>query len=417
MELSEQNLNYVLIGRIIEIQFFLALLNCLLFSFKEEDRMSHFELRQKQMISMLERLVNTDSGTYHKEGVDEIGSYLQHAYERLGFAVERYPNDHIGDYFKIRHPEAVNPEIVIAAHLDTVFPKGTVNKRPFSIEGNRAYGPGVIDMKASHVLLYDAICQLIEAGHHSYKNIEIVLNSDEEIGSKDSKSFIESACDGKKVGLVLEPARANGAIVSARRGTGRYTIEVHGKSAHAGIDPENGRSAIEELAYKVIELHKLTNPAQNINVNAGLISGGTSTNSIAGYASCEVDVRIAKSEQAKWIEEQIKAIASTNTLDGVSTTLTGEIRRLPMVYTDKTKKLVELIQQTAKDLSFTLEHVATGGGSDASFIANKGIPTVDGLGPVGGKQHSEEEYLEIDSLVQRTDLFVGILKHLTDRWL
>lgn len=376
--------------------------------------MSQLGEKQHEMLEMLEHLVNIDSGTYDKTGVDEVGSYLTKKYEAIGFQVTTYPNEDIGDFYTIRHKDAEQPEVIVAAHLDTVFPKGTAKKRPFTIKNERAYGPGVIDMKASHVLLYYAMNELITEGHQAYKNIEIVLNSDEEIGSKLSKSFIEKQCEGKQFGLVLEPARANGAIVSARRGTGRYTIDVQGKAAHAGIDPENGRSAIEELSHKVIALHQLTNPAANVHVNVGLIKGGTSTNAVADHASCEVDVRISKKEQAAEMEEAIQSIVDHHVVEGVSATLTGEIRRLPMVFTEETAKLVERIQSAAMELNFTIDHVATGGGSDASFIASKDIPTVDGLGPVGGKQHSEEEYLEVDTLVERTALFIQVVKRLTD---
>src|SRR5699024_6227956 len=311
--------------------------------------MSQLEERQKEMLGMLKYLVKIDSETYDKTGVDTVGTYLAKLYEAIDFHVSTYPNEDVGDFYTIRHKDARDPKIIVAAHLDTVFPNGTAKKRPFTIKGGRAYGPGVIDMKASHVLLYYTIKQLITDGHQAYKNIEIVLNSDEEIGSKLSKSFIEKQCEGKQFGLVLEPARANGAIVSARRGTGRYTIDVYGKAAHAGIDPENGRSAIEELSHKVIALHQLTNPEANVHVNVGLIKGGTSTNAVADHASCEVDVRISKKEQAVEMEEAIRKIVDNHVVEGVSATLTGEIRRLPMVFTEETANLVNLIQSTATE--------------------------------------------------------------------
>lgn len=367
---------------------------------------------QAQMLSMLKDLVNMDSGSYDKEGVDEVGHYLSNCYQELGFGIKKYPNTDFGDHLVLRHPEADHPTILILAHMDTVFPKGTAETRPFHLEGNRAYGPGVIDMKASHVMLYFSIAELIKQNSEAYKYIVIVFNSDEEIGSKSSRAIIEEHASNKKAALVLEPARADGSLVSARRGTGKYILEIHGKAAHAGIEPEKGKSAIEVLGHKIVKLHALSDPEKGINVNVGTASGGSSANTVAESATATIDVRISNYDQASWIDRKLKEICAEIEVDEVTTSLTGGINRFPMVYTEETERLLGFIKEEGNELGIPINHVFTGGGSDASLVSVLGIPTMDGLGPVGGKQHSDQEYLELDSLTERTHLFIRILKRL-----
>lgn len=368
--------------------------------------------KKNKMIEMLEKIVNIDSGSYDKAGVDRVGTYLAEVYKELGFKITTHEHSTLGNTLVLKHEEAKKPDILILAHMDTVFPKGTVASRPFSIEGNYAYGPGVIDMKASHVMLYYAICELINKKDESYKNIELIFNSDEEIGSESSRKIIESQAKNKKYTLVLEPARVDGSIVSARRGVGNYILEVTGKAAHAGIEPEKGRSSIQELALKIPNLHSLSDEKKNLNVNVGIIKGGTSVNTVAEKATAEIDVRISTVEQGEYIDQKIKEVCAEPEVEGTTLHLTGGINRPPMVFTKEVEQVVTLIQEEASKLNMNINHIATGGGSDASFTAALNIPTVDGLGPVGGKQHSDGEYLEIDSLVPRTELFMNVLSRL-----
>ena len=202
------------------------------------------EQHQEEMLQFIERLVNIDSGSYHKQGVDKIGMILEKSYEELGFDCLIVEEEEYGNHLIIEHKDAIDPKIIILAHMDTVFPEGTTVDRPFRIEGNRAYGPGVIDMKASQVAVLYAVKALLNKRSAGYKNIRIVLNSDEEIGSPSSRKMIEREAKGKKFALVMEPARKDGSLVSARRGKGNYTLIVEGRAAHSGIEPEKGRSAI-----------------------------------------------------------------------------------------------------------------------------------------------------------------------------
>ncbi|MBM7572313.1 M20 family metallopeptidase [Aquibacillus albus] len=298
--------------------------------------------------------------------------------------------------------------------MDTVFSKGTTKQRPFTIVGDRAYGPGVIDMKASLVSVYYAIRCLINDGKAGFKNVHILLNSDEEIGSISSKSLIEETSIGKKYALVMEPARKNGSLVSARRGNGKYTLNVQGKAAHSGIEPEKGRSAIEELAHKIIQLHGLSDPENGINVNVGLIEGGSSINTVSDHAVAKIDIRISKMEQAESLEEKMEEICSSTDVRGTRSLIKGKIIRPPMKKNKQTERLLKKIKEIGQDIGLEISDTATGGGSDASFTSALGIATIDGLGPVGGNAHSENEYLDIPSFVTRTELLAHIIQRLSE---
>lgn len=376
--------------------------------------MQEFLLDKKdEMLTLLEKLVNIDSGSYEKEGVDLVGSILKEKYEELGFIVDVKEEKEYGNNLVIQHKDAKDAQIILVAHMDTVFPKGTVSERPFTIEGNRAYGPGVVDMKASQVELLYAIKALIDSGSKAYENVQIILNSDEEVGSPTSRPLIEKHSIGKKYALVMEPARKDGSLVTARRGGGRYRLIVKGKSAHSGIEPEKGRSAIEELAHKIIQLHGLTDYEKGISVNVGLIEGGTSVNTVSANAVAHVDIRISEMDQKEYLERKILEICSTTEIPGTKILIEGDISRPPMENNKKTQSLLHVIQAVGKEIGLDVHDTSTGGGGDASFTSATGVATVDGLGPVGGNAHSEKEYLEIDTLPERTLLLAKTIERLS----
>lgn len=370
--------------------------------------------KQEEMLQLIEKLVNIDSGSYDKEGVDSVGSILKEKYEELGFIVEVREEEKQGNNLLIQHKDAVDPKIILVAHMDTVFPKGTVAKRPFRIEGDRAYGPGVVDMKSSQVELLYALKALVISGAKGYENVQIILNSDEEIGSITSRSIIEEKSQGKEYALIMEPARKDGSLVSARRGGGRYTLVVKGKAAHSGIEPQRGRSAIEVLAHKIIQLHGLTDHDKGISVNVGLIEGGSSVNTVSPSAVAHVDIRISEMEQAEILQQKIEEICATTEVSGTKITLKGKISRPPMEKNQQTESLLQVIQEVGKEIGIEVHDTATGGGSDASFTAANGVATVDGLGPVGGNAHSEDEYLEIPTLRERTLLLAKTIQRLSE---
>ncbi|KIL44594.1 M20 family metallopeptidase [Jeotgalibacillus soli] len=373
----------------------------------------YIKQKNEEMISLLEKIVNIDSGTYIKKGVDRIGTILSEKYKELGFEIVVDKQEEYGNHLIIQHKEAVNPKIILVAHMDTVFPKGTADERPFHIDGNRAYGPGVVDMKGSQVELLYAIKALKEKNDKSYQNVQIILNGDEEIGSITSRSLIEKHAKGKEYALIMEPARKDGSLVSARKGGGRFTLTVEGIAAHSGIEPEKGRSAIEELAHKIIQLHELNDHESGITVNVGIIEGGSSVNTISPHAVAEVDIRISKAKQADQVRKEIEEICSHTDVPGTKVEVSGEITRLPMEKNEQTKELLAIIKKVGKEVGVEVKDTFTGGGSDASYTSAAGVATIDGLGPVGGDPHSENEYLELDTLTERTHMLAKIIQRLS----
>ena len=370
--------------------------------------------KKQEMLQLLEQLVNIDSGSNTKSGIDQISSLLKSKYERLGFIVEVVDEIEYGNHLLIQHRDSIDPEILILGHMDTVFPEGTAKVRPFKMVGNRAFGPGVIDMKASLVSLLYALTAMKQFGKKGYQNVRIILNSDEELGSPSSRELIMKHAIDKKYALILEAARPDGSIVTARRGGGQFKIIIEGKSAHAGLDPKKGRSAIEELAHKIIHLQELTNDTEGIHVNVGMVSGGTAANTVPAEAAAIVDVRISKIDQIQMVQQQIEKICDTTYVHGTKTKLIGEMDRLPVEKPDKIAKLLEIIKQVGYDIGVLITDTATGGSSDGSFTFACGVPTIDGLGPIGGFFHSEEEYLEIPSLIERTQLLAEIIETLSN---
>ncbi|BAB04071.1 carboxypeptidase G2 [Halalkalibacterium halodurans C-125] len=367
-----------------------------------------------EMLSLLKALVNIDSGSYYKEGVDRVGRMLTNAFKQIGFKVAIFKQERYGDHLLFTHPHAFDPKILLVAHMDTVFPVGTAAARPFQLIGTRAYGPGVIDMKGSLVACLYAIKALVGAQSPAVKQVAVLMTSDEEIGAPSGREIIEKIGVGKKAVLVMEPARKDGSLVTARRGGGRYTLNVTGRAAHSGVEPEKGRSAIEELAHKIMKLHALSDYKSGISVNVGVIEGGTAVNTVADRAKAKVDIRISRLEQAEPLDRDIRRICGTPDVDGTTIELKGGITRPPMERNAQTVALFQLIQQVASTIGLELTETATGGSSDASFTSALGIPTIDGMGPVGGFPHSEKEYLRVDTMQERTLLLAKVIERLSE---
>lgn len=365
------------------------------------------------MLKLIERLVNIDSGSTNKAGVDRIGKILIEEYEQMNFKIEIKENDEYGNNILIKHKEAINPKILLIAHMDTVFPIGTAAERPFTIKNGLAYGPGVADMKASQVTLLYAMKYLHKKKEEILKNVIIILNGDEEVGSPTSRELIEKVSKNVKYALVMEPARKDGSIVSSRRGGGRYILHVHGKAAHSGVAPEEGRSAIEELAYKTIKLNHLTDHEQGISVSVGIVEGGDAVNMIPDSATGYVDVRVSSEEQSLEVAKKIEEICSVPDVPGTTIQLEGGITRPPMELDEKNQMLLDIVKEVGNSFGLIVKDTHTGGGSDASFPSHLGVATIDGVGPIGGKLHNEGEYLEIDSLTERCFLLAETVARLS----
>jgi glutamate carboxypeptidase len=361
----------------------------------------------------LERLVNIDCGSYTPAGVDEVGRWVAAFLTDLGAEVDVIPDPAGRLGATVVATFAGRPggaRALLIGHMDTVFDPGTVAQRPFRSEDGIAYGPGVTDMKSGLLAgLYALKAIVSERGGLPFERLVFVANPDEEIGSPTSTPHIRALAAQTEVALVLECARANGDIVSARKGILDLRIVVNGRAAHAGVEPEKGRSAILEAARIVGQLHDLNGRWPDVTVNVGLISGGTRPNVVAERCSLEVDVRATARTALETAEAEIRRIAEATELPDVTVDFEPMARWWPMEKLERSGRLVEHAQAVARNLGFEVADASTGGASDANTTAGMGVASLDGLGPIGGNDHSQAEYLDLDSVVPRTTLVAGLL--------
>jgi len=372
---------------------------------------SAIEARLPAFLDDLERLVNVDCGSYTKAGVDQVGRWTGAFLERLGARVEYRDDERLGATVVATFDgsETDGQRLLLIGHLDTVFEAGTVAARPYRVDGDAARGPGVTDMKAGLLAGIHAIQAILETGGLPFGKLVFVANPDEEIGSPTSTPHIRELARDVDACLVLECARANGDIVSSRKGILDLRLTVHGRAAHAGVEPEKGRNAIVEAARLVRELNALNGRWQGVSVNVGVIAGGTRPNVVPESCNLEVDVRSPTRLDLESVEAAVNALCAATVVPDttVETAIMG--RHWPMEKLPRSGRLVDHARAVAERLGFELNDAATGGASDANTTAGMGIPTIDGLGPIGGNDHSPSEYLEINSIVPRTTLLAGLL--------
>lgn len=374
------------------------------------------EKREKEMTNELERLVNIDSGSYTKMGVDEIISLYEQIYTGLGFQTVIKRNEEYGNNLLAKREGELEGSWLFLGHVDTVFPKGTAAKRPFKVDeqADRAYGPGVCDMQSGLVILKTALETLIELDTQ-LPDLVVLLNGDEEIGSPTSRELIEAAGRDATACFVLEPGRESGAVVTARKGVGIYELITSGRAVHAGSDHEKGISAVEELAHKILAVHELTDYERGITLNVGVIEGGERPNIVADSARAEIDLRIREIEQAEEIEDKLREIAADEYIPGAKTLLKGELNRPPMERSAASEQLFQTFAGVGRAAGIELKETATGGASDGNFVSGLGVPTLDALGAVGGGNHSDQEYIVLSSLIERTKILAAGLAELADQ--
>jgi glutamate carboxypeptidase len=352
------------------------------------------------MLALLEDIVNIDGGSYDKAGVDEVGARLRKFLEDQGIACEMIENEKFGDALRATVGGPSNSAIMLMGHRDTVFPKGEPARRPFRIENGRAYGPGVADMKAGLVMNAFVLAAFKKFGGSPAPLVGL-FTSDEEIGSPACRPIIEAEARRARAVFNSEPGRPSGNVVSGRKGGVFMKMELTGKAAHSGGNFTDGISAIEELARKITALHALTDLTRGTTVNVGLVSGGQTVNTVAPWAKCEIDLRYVTPADREAAMAKIERIVATANVPGTSARLeiAGEFK--PLVETADSKRLFEHYASCANDLDLKVEGEFTGGCADSGFTAGVGTPTICAVGPVGGKAHTPDEYLVVDSLVPR----------------
>jgi glutamate carboxypeptidase len=303
-----------------------------------------------------------------------------------------------------------SPPALLLCHMDTVWPAGTLAARPFRVEEGRAYGPGSYDMKAGIVIAEFALRAVRDLGLRLPRPVLLLLTADEEVGSKVSRPLIEEMAHRSQYVLVLEPSLGTGALKTARKGVGRFTVEIVGRAAHAGVEPEKGLSAVLELAHQIVYLQGLADAGQGTTINVGVVRGGTRSNVVPAYAEAEVDVRVWTMAEAGRVTEGIKNVQPH--IPGIQLRVQGGLGRPPMERTTASAVLFRRAQEIGRQLGLDLGETSTGGGSDANFTAALGIPTLDGLGAIGDGGHADHEHVLIDSLPERAALLTALLVNL-----
>jgi glutamate carboxypeptidase len=369
----------------------------------------------------LERMCNVDCGSYTPTGVNRIAGLVAAELAGLGARVERRPDasGRFGDTVvaTFEGVPGAGPRVLLIGHMDTVFSEGTVEKRPFRIDGSIARGAGVSDMKAGLIAGLRAIAALraLSGGatgggaNLPFERLTFIANPDEEIGSPSSTPHIIEAAETADACFVLECARANGDFVSARKGIADIRLTINGRAAHAGVEPEKGRSAILAGAELVREIHALNGRWPQVTTNVGVFKAGTRPNIVCDQAELQVDVRAMAAVHLASAIAAIEELAAAPAVPDVSIDVETMAGWAPMEKLERSDRLTGHVIALAQRLGFETKDTSTGGASDANTTSGMGVPSIDGLGPIGGMDHSPEEYLEVDSIVPRTTLLAALV--------
>ena len=372
------------------------------------------EARLPQFLRDLEALVNLDSGTYDHDDVARAGAVVRARCAAWGAEIAEHPGGMYADSFAATLHGQGTARVMLLCHLDTVFPTGTAAARPFGIEGDRARGPGTCDMKGGLLAAIYAIEALRRLGFDGFAQVRLLCTTDEEVGAPSSRPFLERMAAGMHAVLVLEAARENGDIVGQRKGGGFYRLEVAGHAAHAGVEPEKGRSAALTLSRQVVALHALNDFAAGRTVNVGTLRAGTRPNVVPDAAEAEVDLRAYTHADMAALLREVEDALAREAIAGTTYTWTPLQVRPPWERNPGTDNLVARARAVAATLGFDVHAATTGGTSDGNFTAALGIPTLDGLGPIGGLDHGPHEYVAIPSIVPRTALLAGLIAALAE---
>ncbi len=357
------------------------------------------------MVAMLREMVDIDSGSYNKPGIDAVGGVVQRFMDSQNIPLEVVRQQKHGDCLRASVPwdgPAGNAggNIVLMGHRDTVFPDGEASRRPFTIRDGIAYGPGVADMKAGLVMNCFILAAFAKFGGSPAPLVGL-FTGDEEIGSPEGRAVIEAVARRARVVFNSEPGRVSGNVVTGRKGGVFMAFRIAGKAAHSGGNFTDGISAIEELARKIQAIHALTDLERGITLNVGLVSGGQSVNTVAPWAEGQIDLRYVAPDDKDDLMARIGAILERSFVPGTRTEWSVKGEFLPLTQTPTAKRLFEIYVSAAADTGFQTDGEFTGGCADSGFTAAIGTPTICAVGPVGGKAHSPEEFMRIDTLVPR----------------
>jgi glutamate carboxypeptidase len=369
--------------------------------------------QQPGAIKLWERLVNIDSGTGDMEGVNAVGAIAAEELKKVGAAIETIPAlPAYGNNIVASFSGSGKGRIFLIAHMDTVFAKGAAAARPFRIEGGRAYGPGVSDDKAGIVVALSVLKILDELKFRDYARITLMLNTNEETGSRGSRALIEKLAREHDVTLNLEGGRANDGLTIWRKGSGTINVEVKGRASHAGASPELGRNAAMELAHQMLQLVRLANAEKGTTINFTVIKAGDRKNVIPDHAVADADIRAVVTEEFDRVERELPVAAKNKLIPDteVKTSLTRTFP--PMAQNAQIDVLAAMAQRVYGELGKTLTLGGSGGAADSSLSAGVFKPTLDGLSLVGGNAHTDREFAMVDSMVPRFYLLTRMVMEL-----
>lgn len=371
----------------------------------------YFAGRREALVAFTRALVEAESPSGDEAGSKAVVALLVAAAQATSGVgkIERVASEHYGEHLRLRawaNSSRAKP-ILILGHTDTVHPRGSLAQRPWRVEANRAYGPGVFDMKANCALALEVIRAGGETGIRPSRPVVVLLTCDEETGSFTGRQLVEAEARKAHAVLVLEPPARGGRVKTGRKGTGMFAIEARGQAAHAGLEPEKGASAILELARQTDRLHSLNAAPGGLSVNVGVFQGGTLSNVVAAHARAEIDVRFSTTEEAARIENEIFNLRACD--DRVKLIVTGGINRPPLERSEKVLALYERARTLAQQLNFELGETQVGGASDGNFAAAAGAAVLDGLGIDGDGAHATHEHILIDDIPRRGALLAGLI--------
>ena len=381
-------------------------------------RLAYFNERREQMVAALRELVEIESPSENKAAVDRLSDFVAQKFAALGGQIHIHRANDFGNHLQVdfasgpadgQRGKTTGKPVLLLGHYDTVYPLGTLASMPCRVDGNKLTGPGVLDMKAGIALMLFAIAALRDWHGELPRPVSVLLVSDEEVGSNSSRAITESLAKKSAAVLVLEPSYGfEGALKTARKGVGEYTLKVTGKAAHSGLDFQKGVNAILELSRQIERVSRFTDLKKGLTVNVGIVSGGSRTNVVPAEAIAHVDVRIARLKDAAGIDGKMRAMRPFNRKCKLE--VGGGINRPPMERTAGVAALYQKATAIARDLGWKLGEAAVGGGSDGNFTAGLGIPTLDGLGGVGDGAHASHEHILIAELPRRAALLAGLIE-------
>jgi glutamate carboxypeptidase len=368
------------------------------------------EQRLPQYLADLRELCAIECPTESKAGVDEAAAWVRRWAERRSWQWTTFPDDVVGDSLRVSVHGGGQLDVMLVAHLDTVYPVGVAAERPMRIEGDVLQAPGSCDNKSGLLSALYAAAALEDLGLlGTLGTLSIICGSDEETDMRASLAVLRELAPSHDIAFVLEAARENGDIVSARKGGGHFSLQTQGRAAHAGVEPQRGANAILALAHQIVALQALNGMAEGMTLNVGVVEGGTRSNVVPDQARAEIDVRVVRPEDRAPVQAALEQVAANPVVPGVTATLSGGWGAAPMPRTPQIAALAELTKRCARVLGFELNEAATGGVSYANALAGLGLPVLDGLGPVGGLDHSPREYILVSSIVPRTALLALLL--------